>query len=55
MVVLPAKIERRLTRLVSRRGRGSILDRATEMQPLVPILEGSRSKDAGPDDVTVPL
>ena len=51
MVVLPAKIERRLTRLVSRRGRGSILDRATEMQPLVPILEGSRSKDAGPDDV----
>jgi phosphatidylinositol 4-kinase len=51
VVVLPAKIERRLARLVSRRGRASILDRATEMQPLVPILEGSRSKDAGPDDV----
>jgi phosphatidylinositol 4-kinase len=51
VVVLPSKIERRLTRLVSRRGRASILDRATEMQPLVPILEGSRSKDAAPDDV----
>jgi phosphatidylinositol 4-kinase len=51
VVVLPAKIERRLTRLVSRRGRASILDRATEMQPIVPILEGSRSKDAAPDDV----
>jgi len=52
VVVLPTKIERRLNpvRLVSKRlKRGSIMDRATEMAPLVPILEGTRSKDIGDD------
>lgn len=51
VIFMPAKIERRLNpaRLV-RRNRGSVLDRATELQPLVPILEGSRSKDIMNDE-----